>query len=33
VLALLTYAHSNDLVVNEETIRALFAQVYAGNAP
>jgi predicted nucleotidyltransferase len=33
VLALLIYAHSNDLVVNEETIRSLFAQVYAGNAP
>jgi predicted nucleotidyltransferase len=33
VLALLIYAQSNDLVVNDETIRSLFAQVYAGNAP
>jgi predicted nucleotidyltransferase len=33
VLALLIYAQSNDLVVDDETIRSLFAQVYAGNTP
>jgi predicted nucleotidyltransferase len=33
VLALLIYAQSNDLVVDDETIRWLFAQVYSGSPP
>jgi predicted nucleotidyltransferase len=33
VLALLIYAQSNDLVVDDETIRSLFAQVYSGSPP
>jgi predicted nucleotidyltransferase len=33
VLALLIYAQSNDLVVDDETIRSLFAQVYSASPP